>query len=202
MPDILNKIDESPAFNNKGVTCFKSVLNYVDSGAFFHAPVWWLYVLLGVFSALAPFYLLFDFFIPMFKHMNAWPIIVSIVAWVVMLACGLVKFLLWWNRKDQLAALAPVGDDFPVTPIFAHFNRTLGEWLGFTVGVEFFLVSLIVFLLAGGDARRLLPVSGLGMIFALPVAGFVIIFASRFVSEIIRALAAIAVNTKKTADKA
>ena len=200
MPDILNKIDESPVFKHKGATFVKSALDYVDSGNFFRAPVWWLYVLIGLLSAFAPFYLLFKAFIPMFKHMPAWPIIVFIVIWFILLAGGIVGFLIWWNRKDQLAALVPVGDDFPVTPVFAHFYRTLSEWTGFMVGVVFFLASLVFYVLVGKETRGILPV-GLGQIFILPVIGFVIIFASRFIAEQIRALAAIASNTGKLVDK-
>ena len=199
MSDILNKIDESPVFKHKGVTLFKSVLDYVDSGNFFRAPVWWLYVLIGILNVLAPIFFLFNNFIPMFKHLSAWPIIVSIIVWFILMAGGMVGFLIWWNRKDQLAKLVSMGDDFPVTPIFAHFFRTLGEWQGFFVGVVCFVIALVVFVLGGSEVRMLigfLP-GGIGGALALPVIGFVIILFSRFVSEQIRALAAIASNTKK-----
>jgi hypothetical protein len=128
---------------------------------------------------------------------------VFFAAWVVLLAGGVASFLLWWNRKDQLAELASVGDDFQITPVFAHFIKTTGEWLGFLVGIVFFIASLIVYALVWKSASVMVMImtngfaSELGEVFTLPVIGFVIILATRFFSEQVRALAAIAGNTKK-----
>ncbi|MCL1857123.1 MAG: hypothetical protein FWF84_05755 [Kiritimatiellaeota bacterium] len=213
MSDILDKVENSVVFQNKAASRATSVvsvaLEYIDSGKFFRTPVKWLYILIALLNVCFPFYLLYWLIkllnTPYIK-ITAWQGIVMLLAWAIFLAGGIVVALLWWKRKDQLSALTAAGDDFPVTPIFAHLLRTSGEMFGFYVGVVFCLISLLIMVLASSSDIGQLVFGGLVgnsvvTVLSMPVIGYLIILVSRFLSEGIYALAATASNTKKIAAK-
>ena len=201
MSDNMDKLQNNVLFQNKIVYFIKSILTSVDGGNFFRAPMRWVYALIGLLIAFFPFYLLFKGF-SILKDANFWSGIVIVLAWLTLLVGGVVSFVMWWHRKDQIPEPEAECDGFPVTPLFAHFVRTLGEWIGFYVGVVMCLVQFILIALGGGDLKMILAYMGIGFASAItaPIMGFLIVITSRFVSEQIRALAAIAVNTKKTID--
>ena len=88
------------------------------------------------------------------------------------------------------------------TPIIANLVQTAGEWAATFLAVLGSGVSLI-FGIFGGEIDLLdaLMINSRGFaflgIFIFPVVGFIIYLITRLISEQIRALAAIANNTKK-----
>lgn len=185
----------------------KPFLGYIDNGDFFRKPFRILYLVIAVVVALAPFFALWSIIDSgVFKFAKAGMIIGIVLAWLVMLAGFLFVALIWWTRADQLQDLGRSGDEYPVTPIFAHFVRTSGESGGVIVGGVMFLVTLILLIFSGKQGGALLSsVPGLAggtwvTVFMMPVAGFLIVLFSRFISEQIRAIVNIAQNTKRSID--
>ncbi len=173
------------------------VLNYINGGDFFRKPLKWLYVVFAALNVLFPFFVLFQAIDSGIFRSPAKFVIAFILIWIVLVVGCCLLALLWWRRKDQL--FDQKHDTFPVTPLFAHFVRTCGEWMGLMVGGVVFVCALIAIIFLGGDAESLgLPmISGGYMVLLMPVYGFLIIFSSRFISEQIKVLVAIADNTAK-----
>ena len=153
-------------------------------------------MVLAALNLLTPFAVLFKAIDAHVFRMPAKFVIAFILIWFVLLAGFCLLALLWWRRKDQLQEQKH--EAFPATPLFAHFVRTSGEWLGLLVGGVVFVCSLVAMLFLWGDVDSLgLPLRGGFAVLLLPVYGFLVIFASRYVSEFIKVLVAIADNTKK-----
>jgi hypothetical protein len=182
---------------NKTLGAVDAAFNYIDSGSFFRKPLRWLYAVIAALNILFPFFVLAQAIDSGVFRLPAKFIVAVILMWLVLLVGCCLLALLWWKRKNQLAGLQH--DAFPVTPLFAHFVRTGGEWFGLFVGVVVFACGLIALLFLWGDAEVLgLPMIGGGYsILLLPVYGFLVIFGSRFVSEQVKVLVAIADNTAK-----
>ena len=196
--NVMDKLQNNALLQNKGTTFIKAALAYVDGGNFFRTPLRCIYALIGLAIALYPFYQLYTA-CKLFQYMKAWSIVVFFITWIVLVAGGIVSFLIWWYRKDEIPEPGSESDGFPVTPVFAHFIRVFGEWAGFYVGVVGCLVLLLGTVLRGGNSATGFATLGTGFqaIITAPILGFIIILITRFISEQARALAAIATNTKK-----
>jgi len=90
------------------------------------------------------------------------------------------------------------------TPVFSHLIQTIGEWLGTWIGIVGFSVALLTTLILGDEGYYLSRQLGLGFmktgvlfIILMPVYGFLIIVATRFLAEQFRALSSIVNNTRK-----
>lgn len=181
---------------NKLIGTADCVVNYINSGDFFRKPLKWLYVIFAVLNILAPFAVLIKVIDAGLFRSPAKLVIAFILIWIVLLAGCCLLAVLWWRRKDQL--FDQKHDTFPVTPLFAHFVRTCGEWFGLLVGGVLFVCSIIAMIFLGNDLGALgLPLSGGFAVLMLPVYGFLTIFVSRYLSEWIKVFVAIADNTAK-----
>ena len=185
----------------KVFTIFKSFLNYIDEGKFFQNPVKWLYMILAAANILLPLYMLYEMIDGGAFSAPAKYVILMLLGWLVMLVGFFFLGLLWWNRKDQLSTIEK-NADFPVTPVFAHIIRTFGEWAGLLVGGVFFVVALLALIFVGDEAAyafRDVPFleDGWLALLKLPIAGFLTILVTRFVSEQVKVFVTIAKNTKK-----
>ena len=189
------------------LTFIEPVLSYIDSGKLFRKPFVWLYMVLAAVNAVLPFYLLYKVLdAGLLKHAPAKFVFAFIFAWFFVVAACWVAIQIWWNRKDKIHETSQEGAEFPVTPVFAHFLQTFGEWFGSFVAIVGFGISLCGLLFLGNAAGDLgyyfdLPfniasVGFFGMILS-PVQGFFIIIVFRYLAELIRVFAAIANNTKK-----
>jgi uncharacterized Tic20 family protein len=179
------------------------LLSYIDSGVFFRKPFWWLYVLLAAANALAPFYVLFATIRSGIFTLAEGTVLFSlfVALLLVWLACWLGA-LIWWNRKDKVLETSSEGSEFSATPVLSHFIQTLGENYGVFVAIVGAGTSLLVTVFLGGLTEilfeNILPFNpGFFGIFIFPVIGYLSIVVSRFIAEQMRALAAIANNTKK-----
>jgi hypothetical protein len=191
--------------DNKFFTFIKPYLSFIDKGDFFRKPFSWLYIAFAVLNLILPFYILytaidnniFDTFYTPAKF-----IIVFILVWIVIAFASWVCFQLWWDRKNKVTETSVENSEFVVTPVFAHFIQTFGEWIGTWIGIVGFFVALLAIL--GSDAVYLTAAigvpfiqSGIASIILIPIYGFLIVVGSRFLAEMCRALASIANNTKK-----
>ena len=191
--------------DNKFFTFLKPAIAYVDNGSFFREPFKWLYMLFAGLSLFMPLYLLYKIIeANVFDFLSGKYIFVIILAWLIVAFFGWLGFQLWWDRKDKVVTTSRESDEFVATPVFAHFIQTFGEWLGIFIGVAGFLVSILAILIIGDEGAYVLQQVGLGFassglvgVLLMPVWGFLIVVATRFVAEQAKALAAIANNTRK-----
>ncbi len=168
--------------------------NIIDDGTLYRKPFVVLYMILAglnLLGILGTLYLMFkgnvaSIFIGLFVIFGLW-----------------VGFQLWWNRRDRINRFSAPGSEFVALPVFSHFFQTCGEWMGTMVAIVGTGGS-IVGALFGTAARSYEnpfvfaamadpPLIG---IIAAPIAGFLILILSRAIAEQIRALVAVANNTR------
>lgn len=192
--------------DNKFFTFIKPYLSFIDKGDFFRKPFSWLYIAFAVLNLILPFYILYTAIDNKIFDRPAKFIIVFILVWIVIAFASWVCFQLWWDRKNKVTETSVENSEFVVTPVFAHFIQTFGEWIGTWIGIVGFFVALLATL--GSDAVYAVYLtaaaigvpfiqSGIASIILIPIYGFLIVVGSRFLAEMCRALASIANNTKK-----
>jgi len=189
---------------DKLLNAVQPLLSYIDSGEFFRRPFSWLYVALAAANLLAPFYVLYQTIESgLFKYGGAKFGFSFFLIWLFVLAACWIGAQIWWNRKDKVLETSSEGSEFSATPAFSHFLQTLGENYGTSIaiiGVGFSLIATVFLGREAGmlGARLSLPINaGISGIVLFPIIGYLVIVVSRFIAEQIRALAAIANNTKK-----
>ncbi len=187
---------------NKFFTLIKPYLSYIDDGKLYKQPFKILYQIIAVIMLLVPFVLLYQLIDSgVFKYGTGGMICAFILIWLVITAAGWLSFQLWWNRATQLKTTSVEGDDFVATPVVSNLLQTFGEWLGSYIAVVGFLATLIALLFMGGtsglDFIPGIQSQGIWGLVYFPVAGFVIIVFFRWMAELMRALVAIANNTRK-----
>ncbi|WP_272961108.1 DUF4282 domain-containing protein [Barnesiella viscericola] len=99
-------------------------------------------------------------------------------------------------------------NEFVAIPMVSHFIQTVGEWLGFYIGL-FGCVASLLFLLFGGSemmnqlgGASLLPWgTGVVMIIMYPIIGFLIVVSGRLLAELYRAMASIANSAKRISNR-
>jgi hypothetical protein len=156
-------------------------------------------------NAVLPFYVIYKAIsLDIFKSPTKF-IIAFIIAWLFVLAACWIGVQIWWNRKDKVQQTSQEGAEFPATPVIAHLVQTVGEWLGAFIAIVGFGISLCAVIFFGNEAKELSYILGdflkfvrfnaLGIVLN-PIIGFLIIVGFRYFAELLRALAAIANNTK------
>lgn len=188
---------------NKFFTFIKPYLSYIDNGHFFRKPFSWLYTLFAIINLLIPIYVFYQASDNGVFGSPAKFIIVFILLWIIVAFAGWVGFQLWWDRRSKINLSSSAGDGFIATPALSHFIQTFGEWVGTWMLIVGFSAALLSTIILGSDGYYLggtlgIPYLNSGWLAVLttPITGFLIIVFSRFVAEQIRALAAIANNTK------
>lgn len=179
-------------------------LNYIDRGKIYKEPFTWLYMIIGALNLIFPLYVLYIAIDNNIFDAGAKFIFAFLFIWIILAFAGWVSFQIWWDRKKNVTTVSIEGDEFVATPVFSHFIQTFGEWLGTFIAIVGFGTALITTLFLGDEARFFTQIMGIGFlgtgflaIFLMPIYGFLIIIASRFLSEQFRAIAAIANNTRK-----
>ncbi|MFP4663606.1 MAG: hypothetical protein ACLFM1_04180 [Bacteroidales bacterium] len=185
--------------NNKFTQFIAPVLKTVDDGRFFRKPMSWLYYLMAVINLLIPLFILYQaidnkLFSGGFKF-----VIAFILIFLFVTAAAWIGFQIWWDRKDKVTQTSGERDEFVSTPVFTHFLKTFGEWLGSFYAIAGFGIALIGSLFLGGGSIPGLDMIGGGWpaVIINPLTGYLIIVLFRFVAEQARALVQIANNTKK-----
>ena len=121
--------------DNKFFTFIKPYLSFIDKGDFFRKPFSWLYIAFAVLNLILPFYILYTAIDNNIFDTPAKFIIVFILVWIVIAFAGWVCFQLWWDRKNKVTETSVENSEFVVTPVFAHFIQTFGEWIGTWIGI-------------------------------------------------------------------
>lgn len=194
-------------FKSPFFTFLDPVLKLIDDGQFYRKPFKWLYVIISVLNLLIPIAVLATAIRAGIFNFEGIVIFGFILMFVVV--CGLSWFgaQIWWNRSIKVSEIADDNAEFVAIPVFSHFVQTFGEWMGMWIGVGGFFVSLIVSLFMAGysyemAALRMGGMAGFGLLGCIinPIYGFISVVVARVVAEMLRALAAIANNTKKEKD--
>lgn len=188
---------------NKFFSFFNPMLKYIDDGKFFREPFKWLYAVLAILNLLAPLGALYVIIDSGFFDIASGGMIVSfILMWLILCFVLWLGFQLWWNRREKVYHASAQGDDFVAIPVYSHFIQTIGEWIGVLVGIGGPLFTLIALIFgANGQITATLMKVPFGpniwYIILLPICGFLIVVMARALAEMLRALAAIANNTRK-----
>jgi hypothetical protein len=190
--------------DNKFFTFIKPYLSFIDNGHLYRKPFSWLYVILAVINLLLPIYVFYQAIKNQVFDSPAKYVIVFLLVWIIIAFASWISFQLWWDRKSKVINTSIESDEFVATPVFSHFIQTLGEWIGTWIGIVGFGTALLTTIILGEEGNSLSEQLGFGFmevgflsIILMPIYGFLIIVATRFLAEQFRALVSIANNTKK-----
>ncbi len=190
--------------DNKFFTFIKPYLSLIDNGSLYRKPFSWLYILFAIINLILPIYIFYQALDNNIFDAKAKFIIVFLLVWLIIAFASWVGFQIWWDRKSKVISRSVVGDEFMATPVFSHLIQTLGEWIGSWIGIVGFGFALLSTIILGDEGHYLSQQFGFGFmetgflyIILMPIYGFLIIVATRFLAEQFRALASIANNTKK-----
>jgi tetrahydromethanopterin S-methyltransferase subunit G len=181
----------------------KPYLDFLGKGKLFGI----VYIVMAIINLILPFVIIYQVVnVGLFESGQAKFIITFILSWIVIAFACWVGFQLWWDRKSKIKELEE--SEFIVTPIFSELFQTFGEWIGTLIGIIGAGVGLIATIILGDYASYLFRAIGLGflpsgiiVVIAGPLIGFVIIILSRFIAEQIRLFVALVNNTKNIANK-
>jgi hypothetical protein len=193
---------------NKFLTFISPYLSFIDKGHLFRKPFSWLYAIIAIINLLLPLYIIYQLIDHRMFDAEFKITITAILSWLIIAFAGWVSFQLWWDRKTKITFSSDDNAEFVATPAFSHLIQTLGEWIGTWIGLVGFGSALLTTIILGEQGgylgyqfgvpivREYLP-SGWTYVFLMPIYGFLIIVLTRFLAEQIKALSAIANNTKK-----
>ena len=188
---------------------FEPLWQFIDNGSFYREPFRWLYVAIAILNVLFPFVVIFGAIGGgLCDYLSGGAIFACILIFILMLALGVMSFVLWMNRQKKLKELHREGNEFIAIPMVSHFIQTLGEWLGIYIGLFGCVVSLLFLLFGGSEmlyrlgGASLLPWgTGVVMIIMYPIIGFLIVVSARLLAELYRAMASIANSAKRISNK-
>jgi len=193
--------------DNKFFTFARPYLSFIDKGHLFKKPFNWLYTVMAIINLLVHLIILFTSIDNGVFKLKFKVVLTFILIWLITAFASWISFQIWWDRRSKITYSTQENDEFVATPAFSHFIQTAGETYGTWIGLVGFGFALFTTIILGGEASYLsyqlgMPLgslmgSGVAAIFIMPIIGFLIIILSRFVSEQIKALVAIANNTKK-----
>lgn len=193
---------------NKFLTFISPYISYIDKGHLFRKPFSWLYAIIAIINLLLPLFILYQLIDNRIFSAEFKITITALLAWAIIAFAGWVSFQLWWDRKKKITFSSDDNAEFVATPAFSHLIQTLGEWIGTWVGLVGFGFAILTTIILGEEGRYLgyqlgIPIvgkylgSGWTYVFLMPIYGFLIIVLTRFLAEQIKALSAIANNTKQ-----
>ncbi|MCR4852612.1 MAG: DUF4339 domain-containing protein [Prevotella sp.] len=186
-----------------------SLMKLIDTGRFFREPMRWIYIVIGILATIGCLISIISLIgSGAFKYQTFY----SILASLALIVIGVFVFLFWINRSKRLKDTVQVNDEIVAIPLVAHFIQSLGECVGIIFGTVLAVMAFLLPLLAGGSAahmfREIIPfsagspliISVLGAIFCV-IYGFLIILVAHFWAEMMLAVASIANNVKRIAQK-
>lgn len=194
--------------DNKLLTFIKPYLSLIDNGHLYRRPFIWLYAIFAIINLIYPIY----FFLNSTddNHIFDLPakyVIAFCFVWIIIGFASWISFQLWMDRKSKIINTSIEGDYFVVTPVVSHLIQTIGEWLGTWIGIVGFGTALSATIILGSEGFYFLEHIGLGFLYPrsfvlwvsivlTPIYGYLIIVATRFLAELIRAPATNANKTK------
>ncbi len=192
---------DNDKFKSPFFTFLNPVLKAVDDGLFYGKPFMWLYIILAALNLFIPFVVLATAIRAGIFDTEGSLILGFLIMFIIICDLSWFGAQIWWNRSAKVADIADNNAEFVAIPVFSHFVQTFGEWMGMWLGIGGFFVSLTISLFMAGYSYELstLGLSGIGLMGCIiyPIYGFITIVVARVFAEMLRALAAIANNTKK-----
>ncbi len=201
--------DETSLVNeNKFTSAIAPLLKNMDQGNFLIKPMQWLFISIAIILIIAPFATI--------KTLKEEEVFVDASAFALIISffsvfMGWIGFQIWWYRQKSLSEKIKGEDEFKAIPLFSYFLQTCGEWYGAyiaIIGVGVTIASVFVREEAATDISLYLKKFFIllpdqieygnifkGILFSV-LAGFLILIFMRYIAEFIRAIAAIANNTK------
>ena len=93
--------------NNKLFAFFEPVWRFIDNGSFFREPFRWLYVAIAILNLLFPLVAIFGTIgSGVFKYMSGGAIFAAILVFILLIALGIMSFVLWMDRQKKLTGFA------------------------------------------------------------------------------------------------
>jgi len=189
------------------MTFIAPYLSFIDKGHMFRKPFSWLYALIAIINLLLPLFIILYLIGEGILYAEYKIKITILLVWAIIAFAGWLSFQLWWDRKTKITFSSYENAEFVATPVFSHLIQTLGEWIGTWIGIVGFGYALLTTIILGEEVRYLgsqfvsrgfLKFLGFGWtnVILMPVYGFLLIVLTRFLAEQIKALSAIANNTK------
>lgn len=130
--------------NNKFFAFFESVWGYIDKGSFFREPFKWLYGVISFLNLLFPLFVIYNVSVSgAFDFMSGGEVVACILVFLLFIFLGIMSFSLWMNRLKKLKFTFDDKNDFIAIPVVSHFIQTVGEWVGFYIGVGGCIASLL-----------------------------------------------------------
>ena len=126
-------------------------------------------------------------------------VLINTIVWLVI---AIFSFGYWMKRKRRLESLFNPKDEFVVIPLGSYMFQWFGEWLALVSsigGLFAIIISLIHVKISSSIMINIIPYGWIGGVIAI-IAGIIIVFIFRLISEKIRALVAIANNTRRLQD--
>lgn len=191
--------------DNKLLAFLDKVWNYIDNGKFYREPFRWLYAVIAALNLLFPIYVIYMAIDSrILKFLSGGEVFACVLIFLLFIFLGIMSAHLWFNRQKKVKEYLQEDNDFVAIPVVSHFIQTLGEWLGFYLGVGGCIISLL-FVIFGLDSYvgdilggGFLHIgSGFIMVIIYPIMGFLVVVSGRLLAELYRALASIANNTKR-----
>lgn len=193
---------------NKFTSFIAPVLESMDKGNFLLKPMQWLFAALAVSLLISPFRTIYKLKeAEVFANASVFALLLSIFC----LFMGWIGFQIWWSRKKYMAECLLPQDEFKAIPLFSYFLQTIGEWYGAYVAIMGVGATIATFFLTKETSYfisfklktffiilpDIIDFSSFGGLILSVLGGFLILIVFRYLAEFIRAIAAIANNTKR-----
>ena len=136
----------------------------------------------------------------------------GVLASIFLIVIAVFSVLFWINRSKRLKDTVQENDEIVAIPLVANFIQSVGECVGIIMGTAVAVMAFLIPLLAGNEAgymfRDFIPFRSGEMFVVALVAplfciayGFLIILMAHFWAELMLAVASIANNVKRLANK-
>ena len=121
--------------DNKLFAFLDKVWNYIDNGKFYREPFRWLYAVIAALNLLFPLYVIYMANSRILKFLSGGEVFACVLIFLLFIFLGIMSAHLWFNRQKKVKEYLQEDNDFVAIPVVSHFIQTLGEWLGFYLGV-------------------------------------------------------------------
>lgn len=186
------------------------LLSNIDDGRFFREPLVYLYRIIGVLCVLPAISLLFFMFSDAGSSLKfaLGGVFNMIVLFVVTLAAGVFSCFLWFNRASKLQDKVETNSEMVVMPLCADLLQTMLECAGLQV-MLFYPIFILYYGIIGQALSSFASSSYYIVIFicalfgalSFVLLGYILVLASHYVGESIRAIAIIVNDLRKISKK-
>lgn len=178
---------------NKFFNSIHNFFDYLDSALFFRHVFLGIYYLIALVCVVGALLLTLNTSSIIGYSANAF---IKVLTVIIILFFGFIGIFYWIEKAKKLKVILKKDDDIIVIPLVADLTKNIGDFAGIVVGVGGFI---IFFLIAIFSSAPFLP--SLGTALAALLIGFLIMVSFRLITELYKAIASIANNTKQILSK-